>query len=116
MPWKARRACAHKGCPNLAVRGERFCYEHLDEKSARHRRYDRTRPSASRRGYGQEWQEIRDEYMAMHPICERLGCNAHADVVHHIVPKKRGGTDAVSNLMAVCNRCHQLLHRRGKGR
>ena len=116
MPWKAKRPCAHRGCPNLAVRGERFCWEHLDEKAERHRRYDRTRPSASKRGYDQDWQQVRDDYIAAHPVCERSGCNAPADLVHHIVPKKRGGSDYPGNLMAVCSRCHQLLHHRGEER
>lgn len=30
--------------------------------------------------------------------------------IHHIVPKKRGGTDELNNLVLVCTKCHQGIH------
>lgn len=51
----------------------------------------------------------RDEYMCRN--CER-----HEDMrgvsleVHHIVPRRRGGTHHKANLMTLCEHCHDRVH------
>jgi len=35
-------------------------------------------------------------------------CGSHADTVDHILAKSKGGTDALHNLVAACNRCNTL--------
>jgi len=35
--------------------------------------------------------------------------------VHHVKPRSRMGDDALQNLIAVCARCHDDLHRQGCG-
>lgn len=45
-------------------------------------------------------------------------CNRHEPdnwrdelVVHHIIPYKRGGTNAVGNMITLCHACHNFWHR-----
>jgi len=69
--------------------------------------------SASARGYGVEWRRLAKWFLQRHPLCnDPFGSHAGegrivaAEVVDHIVPRKRGGTDDISNLQALCYRCH----------
>ena len=109
MPYRAARPCAFPGCPNL-VRdpNRRYCHEH---QSFEWKRQNARRGSSTQQGYGAEWRKIRDEYLAEHPVCERCG-RAKATIVHHIVPKREGGSDDPINLMAVCSLCHAQIHAR----
>jgi 5-methylcytosine-specific restriction protein A len=67
------------------------------------------RPSApgstTARGYGWSWQQLRRQVLAEEPAC-RL-CGAPSTDVDHIIPKAQGGTDAPSNLRALCAWCHK---------
>ena len=105
-PRRAARPCAHRGCPNL-VRGRnrRYCDEH---QSQEWKRQDARRGSAAARGYGPQWQEVRDRYLRQHPRCER--CGRRAELVHHIVRKSEGGSDDHINLQALCRLCHAQVH------
>lgn len=61
-----------------------------------------------------EWYTIRREVMERdHYLCvphRRRGVNIKAVDVHHITPLNKGGTNAKSNLMAVCEGCHKGRH------
>jgi hypothetical protein len=37
-------------------------------------------------------------------------CGNQAKHAHHIVPLSIGGTDKLSNLVALCEKCHSLIH------
>lgn len=72
------------------------------------------RPSAKDRGYGWEWQKLRDSIMVRdHGLCQP--CKRHGFVtlardVDHIVNKAQGGTDHPANLQAICSgpdSCHE---------
>ena len=55
--------------------------------------------------YGRSWKRIRNRYIKEHPFCEECfkdGKMVLAEEVHHILPVSRGGTNEVSNLMALC--------------
>lgn len=71
--------------------------------SAKQRRYDAQRGSAAARGYGAEWRMIRDAVIAKQPFCP---CGLPSMEVDHIVPLRAGGTNSMSNLMALCKHCH----------
>lgn len=47
--------------------------------------------------------------------CERAGCNRNISEetfhMHHVKTKGKGGSDNLSNLMALCTRCHKFYHR-----
>jgi len=42
--------------------------------------------------------------------CVLCGWNEAACDIHHIVPKKKGGTDSHDNLVVVCPNCHRTIH------
>ena len=67
------------------------------------------RRSASARGYGRTWRELRATVLAEEPLCRH--CLACGEVkpavdVDHITPKSKGGTDHRSNLQPLCHSCH----------
>ena len=73
----------------------------------------RQRPSATRRGYGNAWQRTRKAVLDRDGwICAKCGKHlVGADAtVDHVVPKARGGTDSMSNLVAMC-RSHNSAKR-----
>lgn len=37
-------------------------------------------------------------------------CGLRANQVHHIIPRKHGGTDKLENLTSLCETCHQENH------
>ena len=48
-------------------------------------------------------------------FCERPGCNRCISEetfhTHHKKTRGKGGSDNMSNLMALCGRCHKFMHR-----
>jgi 5-methylcytosine-specific restriction endonuclease McrA len=66
---------------------------------------DARRPSASARGYGAKWQEVRAAFLSVHTKC---GCGEPATVVDHEKPHK-GDFKLFwdrKNWSAKCARCH----------
>jgi len=39
--------------------------------------------------------------------CEKCGLKTFELEVHHIIPKCRGGTNKIKNLMVLCKKCHK---------
>jgi len=70
---------------------------------------DKTRPSASRRGYDNRWHKARVTFLAKHPRC--AWCGAAARHVHHSTPHR--GDSAIfwdtSRWVALCARCHNSV-------
>jgi len=90
------RPCQIPGCPNLTH--GRFCEMHADTNTIR---------------YGKTWRQMRDKYLARHPLCEMClkdGRLTPTEEVHHILPISQGGTHARSNLMSLCQSCHTKIH------
>jgi len=42
-------------------------------------------------------------------VCYNCGCKENIQY-HHIVPLRLGGTNALSNIAALCTRCHKVAH------
>lgn len=61
------------------------------------------RPSASKRGYDQAWQQLRKAFLMTHPVCR---CGRPAKHVDHKVALTAGGTNDEGNLQAMCHSCH----------
>lgn len=109
MPKKAKRPCQYPGCPNLT--DELYCEEHRSQATAQYNKYQHD-PQSNRR-YGRAWKRIRDRYIKSHPLCEQCekdGRLTAAEEVHHILPLTCGGSNAQSNLMALCHSCHMKKH------
>lgn len=46
--------------------------------------------------------------------CSICGWNESTCDVHHIIPKKEGGSDNFDNLIVVCPNCHRICHTTNK--
>lgn len=106
MPSKAKKPCRYPGCPNLT--DQTYCEAHRKTAQAEYNRH--TRDPESNKMYGRSWRKVRDAYVKIHPICEdceREGRIVPVYEVHHLIPKKRGGTDDFDNLISLCKSCHQ---------
>lgn len=45
-------------------------------------------------------------------LCTIPGCGELAGDIHHVVPRKVGGTDESANLIGLCNKHHKWLHKK----
>jgi len=85
---------------------ERFCPEHRREQR---RRFDATRVSPSKRGYGRRWEKIRAMHLGAEPLCRECtaaGLVVAATEVDHILPLVQGGTNDDDNLQSLCRVHH----------
>lgn len=48
----------------------------------------------------------------MKAACSKCGWNEARCDLHHILPKKQGGTDEHGNLTYLCPNCHRIAHER----
>ena len=110
MAQRPPSACRKPGCPGLVRNG-------VCSKCGPLRRHDQVahdtqRGTAAQRGYGGRWQRVRMMFLQAHPLCAacaQQGRVTAATDVHHIVPKREGGSDAASNLEALCHACHSRV-------
>jgi len=64
--------------------------------------------------FDEEWLNIRtqvlkrDGYRCVN--CGQTGTELH---VHHIIPKSKGGTDELDNLVTLCVKCHSIQEAKG---
>ena len=84
-------------------------------KRAALKRSTRLKPVSDKRLANLEkWRTLRNEVLhAANKTCQKCGERvAHWTMldVHHIKPKGRGGKDERKNLVAICRRCHTLIH------
>lgn len=72
------------------------------------------RGNRHQRGYGRAWDLLRvrvlqrAKWLCECSECKRLGRVRLAHEVDHIIPKAKGGTDALGNLQAINRDCHSL--------
>ena len=110
MPFKPRHPCNHPGCALLT--NERFCSEHAKQHIVQ---YEKTRETATQRGYDAQWQKIRNIKLNIDPLCEcclKAGINKAATLVHHKDRNKQNRSD--DNLESLCINCHDEEHRHDK--
>ena len=80
----------------------------------------RERTDAADRYYDSaEWKKLaveckkRDGYQCRDPECRTPDRGRGGRVVaDHVVPRRQGGLDALSNLVTRCNACHERVTRR----
>lgn len=73
------------------------------------KQYDKTRLSASKRGYNRTWRRLRKQYLSLNPFC--LFCKPKlvpATEVDHIIPisERPDLRLATHNLRGLCKPCH----------
>lgn len=62
----------------------------------------------------EEWEHSYTLREKVHAECGRACCNCGSEEAieyHHIVPLKLGGTNRISNIVALCHSCHCAAHR-----
>lgn len=86
MPFAAPTICQ---CGKVVARGVR-CPCRAKADAERKARFDKTRPSATARGYGKDWRKVRDLFLSRpeNRVCKWPGCKARAAVVDHIIPHR----------------------------
>lgn len=105
MPQKPYAYCKSPGCPEKVTGG--FCEEHKRKP----KEYDLKFGTANSRGYDYSWQQLRDKYWRLHPLCEhceRDGRTTLATDIDHIVPIRVDPSMRLvwGNLQALCRACH----------
>lgn len=109
MPRKPKKPCRWPGCPNLT--DNIYCEEHATQARRQYDRFERA-PDVHKK-YGRAWTRIRSRYAMEHPLCERCLEEEQltpVEEVHHILPVSKGGTHDRSNLMSLCQSCHNKIH------
>lgn len=112
MPSRAKRPCAHPGCPELVDKG--YCEKHQKARLRDDRAYDKQRGSAASRGYNYRWQKYR-KWFFMQPEnvlcvkCLEEGFYELATEIDHIVPvtgPNDPGFYEPTNHQPLCHSCH----------
>ena len=65
-------------------------------------------PSDSDNPLGPCWPETRARILARDNYTCRV-CRGPGNVVHHVTPRRYGGTDDDANLITVCEHCHPVV-------
>lgn len=84
------RAPSLRACGCVVASGFR-CEHMVAADQERKARFDKTRPSASKRGYDRRWEAERKGYLKSHPFCAKCkeqGLKVLATVVDHKVPHR----------------------------
>ncbi len=111
MPRKPKHPCKYQGCPNLVECGESYCEKHKKVAAKEYEHFHRGYKGSER--YDYTWRKIRQQYINAHPLCEMCNANSRvtpAVLVHHKKPIAEGGSNDFSNLMSLCNACHNKIH------
>ncbi len=118
MPHSPLKLCSHPGCAARVSHRERHCRVHaVAEARAREaRRSPRVVDGETQSGGGRDgfWRALRAQVLARDPICKQCHekPSKHAD---HVLPKREGGRDELSNLRGMCHSCHSSKTAREDG-
>lgn len=61
------------------------------------------------------WKRMRAACLARDPVCRSPGCGRPSSHADHLVPRAKGGADALPNLQGLCESCHNARTGRGNG-
>ena len=64
----------------------------------------------------QAWRQLRAECIKLHPTCATAGCGQRSRVADHVIPRSKGGADALHNLRGLCITCHNQRRHGGEPR
>ena len=106
MPNAPLKPCKVASCPEFRAPDSMYCAAHTPQFAQQEQ--DR-RGTAAQRGYGSRWAKLRAWFLSLHPICAILGCGHAATDVDHKIPVSGPGDPLfwlLSNLQALCHRCH----------
>jgi len=111
-PNLPKKNCRFPLCPDKAIDESGYCDLHKKKVS---QDYEKTRETATQRGYTSRWRRLRKLKLAKNPMCECESCREQpfnsprlAHVVHHIDGDSHN--NKWSNLMSMNDGCHNRLH------
>jgi len=104
MPIGAMRPCLYPGCSKLVKSGR--CTKHAKAYTKYTNRPND--PALNNR----TWRKLRKLVLARDPICKHCKRVPSVDV-DHIVPRKDGGDNSMSNLQGLCKSCHSKKSAKG---
>jgi hypothetical protein len=59
---------------------------------------------------GTNWKVLREKVIKRDKWkCQACGKLTYKPQVHHITPRRQGGTNKLSNLVTLCGRCHMII-------
>lgn len=120
MPARIPRPCRKSGCAGKTTDRSGYCDDHQKTEGSWNQ-WQKAKGNTTQRGYGHDWQKIRQRVIErdnnLCQPCMAAGRLRNADAVDHIKAKAHGGTNAMSNLQAICNECHKgkTASERGRG-
>lgn len=56
---------------------------------------------------GKRWEKIRQVVFSTHGR-QCVYCGNEATAIDHVIPKAKGGTDTLDNLVPACTRCNSI--------
>lgn len=109
MPGITKRVCRAPGCSATTTARHGYCEKHAD-LAVGWNQY-RSTSAASGRG-GRPWRRLREQILQrdrhLCQTCKRKGMVTPAYEVDHIKNVASGGSNAPSNLEAICRSCHAV--------
>jgi len=109
MSRRIPRPCRKTGCAGKTEDSTGYCASHKKSENGWVKN-ERFKGNRHKRGYGTAWVKLRkkvlerDEYLCQVSLAK--GLIVPAEEVDHIIPKERGGTDAINNLQAISKKEH----------
>lgn len=114
----SNKICNHYSCNNLVKLNEAYCSKHSFNNKYRHKSYKVRRKDKAEQAFynSKEWHIVRTNVIArdlgLCKVCLSKNRIKVADVVHHIIELKESRELGLrtSNLLSLCNSCHQEIH------
>ncbi|EOU1569855.1 HNH endonuclease [Clostridium perfringens] len=115
----ASKVCNYNGCNNLIKLNETYCNRHsFITNRDRHKNYKVRRNDKDEKVFynSKEWHIVRTNVIArdlvLCKVCLSNNRIRVANVVHHIIELKESRELGLktSNLLSLCNSCHQEIH------
>lgn len=73
--------------------------------------FDTVGPAPTPRPHHATWDRLRRERLRIdNYTCQGCGATGVKENVHHIIQLSRGGPNELSNLITLCDNCHERIH------
>jgi 5-methylcytosine-specific restriction endonuclease McrA len=88
----------------------------IDREATAARRFENDKSCVNKDGteklFGLDWVARKEElWKRCRGRCETKGCGGEAEDPHHLVKRSELRDDRLSNLRALCRRCHNIQHK-----